>query len=142
MKSLRVVIDTNVLISALRSRRGASFKLLEQIDHERLEIYLSVSLFLEYESVAKRLIEEIGLCETDIDTILDYIAAVTNHQTVYYLWRPILRDPKDDMVLELAATASCDAIVTFNKKDFDGARKFRIRLLTPREILEEIGELP
>ena len=65
-----------------------------------------------------------------------------NHQQVFYLWRPFLRDPRDDMVLELAVAADCDMIVTYNERDFRGVEKFGLRVITPRVFLQEIGELP
>lgn len=142
MKRLEVVIDTNVLVSALKSKRGASFKVLTLIGQSKFDINLSVQLILEYEDVAKRLIGETALNEEDINDILDYICSVSNHREIFYLWRPFLKDPKDDMVLELAVTSNCDMIITYNKKDFKGVEKyFGIRVLSPKELLFEIGEL-
>ena len=97
---------------------------------------------LEYETIVQRLADDIPLAQRDIDDVLDYLCAVANRRKVFYLWRPFLRDPKDDMVLELAVTAGCDFIVTFNKKDFVGAERFGIRVVTPQEFLARIGELP
>ena len=73
--------------------------------------------------------------------ILDYICEVANPRKVFYLWRPILKDPKDDMVLELAVAASCNFIVTFNQQDFQGVEKFGLQVLPPKEFLQLIGEL-
>lgn len=109
-----------MLIAALRSRRGAAHRLLWLVGSEKFEINASAPLILEYEAIAKKLIEEIPLTEQDIDDIIDYLCAVANHRKVFYLWRPVLRDPKDDMVLQLAVAASCDSIVTYNQKDFEG----------------------
>jgi len=75
-----------------------------------------------------------------ISDILDYICLVGKRRRIHFLWRPCLKDPKDDMVLELAVAGSCDCIVTFNKKDFTEAKFFGIKLLTPKEFLETIGE--
>jgi putative PIN family toxin of toxin-antitoxin system len=141
MEQYQIVIDTNVLVAALRSSRGASHKLLLLINSGKFEINVSVPLVLEYEAVAKRLIREIPLTECDIDNILDYICAVANRKQIFYLWRPFLRDAKDDMVLELAVAASCDFIVTHNKKDFQGVDRFGLEVVTPKEFLQEIGEL-
>jgi len=142
MKRLEVVIDTNVLVSALKSKRGASFKVLTLIGQSKFDINLSVPLILEYEDAAKRLIGETALNEEDINDILDYICSVSNHREIFYLWRPFLKDPKDDMVLELAVTSNCDMIITYSKKDFKGVEKyFGIRVLSPKELLFEIGEL-
>ena len=137
----QIVIDTNVFIAALRSQRGASYKLLMLMGTRKFETNVSVPLVLEYEDVAKRFLEEIKLSESAIDDILDYICEVANPRKVFYLWRPILKDPKDDMVLELAVAASCNFIVTFNQRDFQGVEKFGLQVLPPKEFLQLIGEL-
>jgi putative PIN family toxin of toxin-antitoxin system len=142
MEQYQIVIDTNVLVAALRSHRGASHKLFMLINSGKFEINVSVPLVLEYEAVAKRLTGEIPLTERDVDDILDYICTAANRKRIFYLWRPFLRDAKDDMVLELAVAASCDFIVTHNKKDFQGIERFGLEVVTPKEFLEEIGELP
>lgn len=141
MKQYHIVIDTNLLAAALQSRRGASYRLLTLIDSGKFVIHLSVPLVLEYEDVAKRLVGDRLLTEQDIDDLLDYLCAVARRHKVFYLWRPFLKDPKDDMVLELAVTASCDFIVTYNRQDFQGVDCFGLRVVTPKELLEEIGEL-
>ena len=142
MSRPRIVIDTNVLISALYSRRGASFKLLSLIDKGKFEVNISVPLVLEYEQIARNSISRIALSKEDIGDILDYICKVSNQRKVFYLWRPILKDPKDEMVLELAVNAGCDFIVTYNKGDFEGAERFGLQVVTPKEFLVKIGELP
>lgn len=108
---------------------------------KKFSIHISVPLTLEYESVAKRLLGDIPLTEQDIDDILDYICAIAEEHRLFFLWRPLLRDPEDDMVLELAVMANCDLIVTYNRKDFDGAEDFGIEAITPQDFLERIGEL-
>lgn len=135
----RIVLDTNVLIAALRSRRGASHRLVLLIDSGKFETKISVPLLLEYEAVAKRLIGRITVSARDIDHILDYVCDVAKHTRVFYLWRPMLKDPKDDMILELAVAGRCDFIVTFNKGDFSGAEQFGIHVVTPKEFLKKIG---
>ncbi len=138
----QIVIDTNVWISALRSQRGASHQLITLIDSGKFESNISVSLILEYEEVAKRIIGEIPLTERDIDDILDYICQVGNQRKVYYLWRPFLEDPKDDMALELAITAECEFIVTYHQKHFQDIERFGLSVITPKEFLQKIGALP
>ena len=138
----QVVIGTNVVVSALRSQRGASHRLLRLIDSGKFAVHLSVPLVLEYEEVCKRLVGETALLEEDIDAILDYLCKVAHHTPVFYLWRPFLNDPSDDMVLELAVAANCECILTDNARDFQGVEQFGIRVLTPKEFLTEIGELP
>ena len=141
MKTPEIVIDTNVLVSALKSKRGASFKLLQLLGSGLFEIDISVPLVLEYETVSRRLVRSGGRSEKDIDAILDYICAVGRHRNIHYLWRPFLRHPKDEMILELGVAASCDFVVTYNKRDFAGIGQFGIEALTPREFLERIGVL-
>jgi len=136
-----IVIDTNVFISALRSKRGASHRLLMEIGEGLFDINISVPLILEYEGAAKRLIGEIKLTSGDIDDIIDYICSVAKHWKVFYLWRPFLRDPKDDMVLELAVASKSNFIITYNKRDFKGSEDFGIKALTPKEFLKKIGGL-
>ncbi len=138
MKAPLIVVDTNVLVASLRSQYGASYKLLMLLGSGKFDVNLSVPLVLEYEEVTKRLIGEIPLT---IDEILDYICSVANQRKIFYLWRPFLKDPEGDMILELAVSCGCDIIVTYNKNDFRGADKFGIRLLTAKEFLQEIGEL-
>ena len=135
-------MDTNVLVSALRSRTGASFRLLSRIDGGKFSVCISVPLVLEYEAATKRMSKAIGLTYSDIDDVLDYICLVADRYKVYYLWRPLLRDPRDDMVLELAVVAKCSYIITYNRRDFHGAERFGIRVATPKEFLQGIGELP
>ncbi len=134
----KVVIDTNVFVSALRSNQGASFKLLSLIDRSIFEIQLSVPLVLEYEGAAQA--QQLRLSESDIKDILDYICSVANRREIFFLWRPFLKDPKDDLVLELAVESEARFIVTFNKKDFQGIDQFGIRPVTPQEFLDIIGE--
>ena len=141
MTKLQVVIDTNVIVSALRSQQGASYKLLMLVGRADFEINLSVSVLLEYEDVTKRLLEQIPLTEEEINNILDYLCGIANQREVYFLWRPFLKDPKDDMILELAVSGQCEVIVTYNKKDFVGVGQFGLQVMTPKEFLEIIGEL-
>ena len=141
MKLPNIVLDTNVIISALRSKRGASAKLLPLIGTERFDIHISVPLTLEYEEVLLRQRETLRLTPEDVTDLVDGLVALAHHHKVYFLWRPYLRDAKDEMVLELAVVARCDYIITYNVTDFKGAERFGIEVKTPREFLEEIGEL-
>lgn len=141
MSKHQIVADTNVFVSALRSQFGASYKLFSQIDNDVYKLNISVPLALEYESVAKRMIGEISLSEEEIDNILDFIISKSNRWQIYYLWRPQLKDAGDDMVLELAVTAGCNYIVTYNVNDFKGMENFGIKAITPKQFLEMAGEL-
>ena len=141
MGTVQVVVDTNVFVTALRSKKGASYKLLQLTKSDKFQLNLSVPLAIEYEAAAKRMIGEITLSEKEIDDILDFIISRSNHWQIYYLWRPQLTDPGDDMLLELAVTASCPYIVTYNVSDFKAAKKFGITPITPQEFLHMVGEL-
>ena len=137
----QIVVDTNVFVTALRSQFGASYKLLSLLENDIYQLNLSVPLVLEYEEVAKRMIGEISLSEQEIDDILDFVIKNSNRWHIFYLWRPQLKDPSDDMVLELAVTASCNYILTYNLNDFKGIEKFGIKAITPKVFLEMVGEL-
>ena len=140
-KRYQIVMDTNVLIAALRSRRGPSFKMLSLVGKGKFEISLSVPLVLEHEAVAKRSRWRDKPSWSHVTSILDFLCAVGRHQQIHFLWRPRARDPKDDMVLEVAVAGQCDAIVTYNKRDFAEAKSFGLKLFTPKEFLKKIGEL-
>jgi putative PIN family toxin of toxin-antitoxin system len=141
MEAIQIVVDTNVFVTALRSKHGASYKLIQLIKKGVFQLNLSVPLAVEYEAVAKKMIGEINLDENDIDDILDFVISKTNCWKIFYLWRPALNDPGDDMVLELAVTAGCPYIVTYNISDFKPAKKFGIQAITPKEFLQALGEL-
>jgi putative PIN family toxin of toxin-antitoxin system len=140
MELPKIVLDTNVLVAGLRSRHGASFRLLQLLGTGRFEVAISVPLVLEYEDVLMRHVRMVGFDETEIAAVIDYLCAVGQRQRIYYLWRPFLRDPKDDLVLELAVAAICEGIVTFNAKDFAGVDRFGLWVMTPRQFLVRIGE--
>jgi putative PIN family toxin of toxin-antitoxin system len=131
----RVVLDTNVVVAGLRSRRGASFKLLSFLDQGRFEIALSVPLLFEYEDVLARFSHEGFYEQRDIDDFLDHLCQVAHRQSVFFLWRPYLPDGRDDMVLELAVAARCEAIVTHNQRDFEGTERFGVRVFAPKDFL-------
>jgi putative PIN family toxin of toxin-antitoxin system len=132
-----VVLDTNVLVAGLRSRRGASFALLQKFGQGEFEIALSVPLLLEYEEV---LLREgmVPLGRAAVEAVLDFLCKRARQQSVFYLWRPVLRDPKDDLVLELALNAGAERIITFNERDFAKAQPLGVRAQRPRDFLESL----
>ena len=136
----RIVLDTNILVAGLRSRRGAAYRLLTLVGTGAFEHCLSVGLLFEYEATIKRPGLVPGLSERQLDDILDYLAASGRRQEIHYLWRPVLRDPSDDLILEVAVAGECQAIVTYNTRDFGAATTFGIRLLTPAEFLAGLGK--
>lgn len=141
MAPIPVVLDTNVLVAALRSNSGASFRLLSLVGRsDRFQIQLSVPLLLEYEEVTKRQAEELGLSHEDIEVVLDYLCSVARLHEIFFLWRPVLRDPRDDLVLEVAVTGSCHGIISNNRRDFAVAEHFGLWVDSPTEFLRRIGE--
>lgn len=141
MKIPQIVIDTNVLVSAQRSQRGASSKLMSLVGTGRFDVHISVPLVLEYEEVLLRQDLQLGLTSQDVTDLVDSICVLAEHHQIHFLWRPFLREEKDEMVLELAVASGCDYIVTYNLRDFRGAEKFGIQVVDARAFLQEIGEL-
>ena len=138
--ALRVVLDTSVLVAAFRSRRGASFQLIELLRAEAFEIALSVPLAVEYEAVLTKHAASLGLRRSEVTTIVDYLCAVGRRQPIHFLWRPLLRDPDDEFVLEVAVAAGCQYIVTHNIRDFVGAERFGVTIVRPGKFLRQVEE--
>jgi putative PIN family toxin of toxin-antitoxin system len=137
----RAVLDTSVLVAALRSRTGASNALLEQVARETVRPLVSTALFLEYEDVLKRAENRLatGMSEEDVDGFLAALASGEEPVEVNFRWRPQLSDPKDELVLEAAVNGEADALVTHNVRDFEpAARLFGLRVLLPRQVLKEL----
>ena len=136
-------MDTNVLYAGLYSSKGASFKVLQAIEKDRLKkdrlkIVISTTLLFEYEDILKRNQAILGLSDGEIERLLDYFCLKSDHQRIYFLWRPRLPDPKDDHILELAVASGTGLIVTYNAKDFKGIASFGVRSITPKELREGI----
>ena len=138
MDPFQIVLDTNVLYAGLRSKRGASYKLLKHLNSGKFEINLSVPLVLEYEEVLLRKQPTLNFTDKEIGQVLDYLCRIANLHEVYFLWRPILNDPKDDMILDLAVRSNCRYIVTYNTRDFSGVNQFEIQVVTAQEFLKAI----
>jgi putative PIN family toxin of toxin-antitoxin system len=135
---MRVVLDTNVLVAAMRSSRGASFEIVAALDRGEFEVSVSVSLLFEYEATLLRHVEDSPLDREDVEDLVDYICEVAIPQEIFFLWRPFLRDPGDDLVLELAVAAGCEAIVTHNVRDFQRTEELGVRVLTPKQFLQKL----
>ena len=133
------MLDTNILVAGLRSRRGASFRVLELLGGLDFEIAVSVPLVLEYEDALARIVADELIEEKHAHAVIDYICSIARKQSVFFLWRPLLRDPKDDMVLELAVAACCTRIVTHNVRDFVGSEELGVVTVTPKRFPHEIG---
>lgn len=130
-----IVLDTKVLLTALKSSRGNSFRLLAMIEKDRFVLHVSTPLVAEYESVLKR--GQFTLSDAQIDDVIDFICSRAIHHKIFYLWRPALKDPEDDFLLELAVKAGA-SIVTWNTKDFKRAADFGVNVVTPRDFLEQL----
>ena len=138
MSKMKVVLDTNVLYSGLYSSNGASFRILNAIFEKKIKIAISTPLIFEYEDVLIRKKKILGLTKDEIEITIDSLCNIGEPNDIFFLWRPVLTDPKDDHILELAMASSANIIVTHNIKDFENAKKFNIRIQTPKQLLEEI----
>jgi predicted nucleic acid-binding protein len=137
---IQIVIDTNVLVAAARSNAGASFEVLRLFaaGDARWQCNISTALLLEYEAVLKREQHRQGRSLAVVDRFLDDLAARANQHAIFYLIRPFLADPGDELILELALASASDYIVTHNRGDFRDAGRFGLRVLTPGEFLRII----
>lgn len=136
-----VVLDTNVILSALRSRRGASFQLVERWALlQEFVVHLSLPLSLEYEEVVFRYSPELPHSEGYLRAYLAALATFAQATPIYFRWRPFLRDADDDMVLEAAIARGCQFIVTFNTRDFRGCESLGIQAITPGEFLSRLNQ--
>lgn len=135
---MRLVLDTNIVVAALRSPAGGSAELVRRIRAGHHRMLASVPLFLEYEAVATRSqhLDAAGLSQADVTNVLDVLSGYVEPVEIHYLWRPRLRDLADDMVLEVAVNGRADAIVTFNCGDFGAVPKsFGVAVRAPADIL-------
>ena len=138
---LRLVLDTDVVVTALRSISGGSNAVLREVAYGRLTPLVTPALFLEYEAVLKRAEQRLvhGLSLGEIDRFLAALASASEAVEVSFQWRPQLADANDEMVLEAAVNGHADALVTHNVKDFaKAAPRFGLRVLRPGELLKEI----
>ena len=135
---LETVLDTNVLISAFRSRNGASFELLRRVGMPGWRLHISTALFLEYEDVARREAMAAWAKPERIEAVLQFIAANAVEHGISFRWRPFLPDPNVDFVLELAVSAGARYIVTHNMRNFAGCDSLGITAVTPGGGLETL----
>ena len=132
-----VVLDTNVVIAALRSQRGASFAILRRLGQGWVPL-ISVPLILEYEAVGKREAQRLRIPEGTVEAIIRAFCFMGRETDIHFRLRPFLPDPGDEFLLELTVAGRADAIVTHNVRHFVGIERFGIRVLTPREFLGTI----
>lgn len=137
----RAVLDTCIVVAAFRSRRGASNLLLECVARGAVRPLVTTALFLEYEDVLLRPEHRLvtGMSEKDVERVLAALASAAEPIEIHFRWRPQLRDPADELVLEAAVNGRADALVTHNIRHFaPAAERFEVQVLTPQECLREI----
>ena len=139
---MKVIFDTSVLVAAARSSQGASFALISALPSKQFQICLSVALYVEWQAVLTRA-EHLPPNQEVENALafLRYLASIAHLQDIYYLWRPQLRDPNDDMVLELAVAAQAKYVVTHNIRDFQRL-KFDVIAITPADFLKLLRSMP
>ena len=137
---MRVVLDSSVVVSAVRSRHGASNRLLQMAYLRAFEVLATPALFLEYEEVLARNEQRAihGMSAELMNNFLIGLASIIEPVRVYYQWRPQMQDTDDEMVLETALNGRADAIVTHNLRDFlPVSAKFNLRIISPAAFLKE-----
>jgi putative PIN family toxin of toxin-antitoxin system len=137
---VRLVLDTSVLVSAFRSRTGASRRIVNLILQRQIEAVVTTAVYFEYEMVLKRFVHAgvHGYTEAEIDRFLVLFAGFTDKTKIYYRYRPQLSDPDDECVLDAAISGHAQAIVTHNTADFlPAAANFGVQVVTPGSILQE-----
>jgi putative PIN family toxin of toxin-antitoxin system len=140
---VRFLLDTDVVVAAMRSPRGASAELLRRIDDGKATMLLSVALALEYEAKCMRAEHRLAakLSVSDAATYIDGLIAMAEPVQMHFRWRPQLHDPGDELVLEAAVNGRASAVVTFNEKDLREARQsFGIAVIRPGEALRRLEE--
>lgn len=132
-----------MLVAGLRSQLGASSQVLIAVAERRIKPLVTTAVFLEYEAVLLRAEQRLatGLNEADVAGFLGAMAAAAEAVEISFRWRPQLRDPADELMLEAAVNGQAEAIVTHNVTDFDPASaRFGVRILTPAQVLKELAK--
>ncbi len=131
---MKGIIDTNVVVSALRSKNGASHEVVRRLFLGDFEAPLSLPLYLEYSDVLNRL-GLVPLTAEEATCFCQDIASVAVPYSIHFLWRPFLPDPKDDLVLELAVASASKYIVTHNIGHFRPTTAFGVQAIRPSDFL-------
>ena len=136
MKPLQIVVDTNVVSAAMRSKSGVSNAFLRLLNDPRVRFHISNALLLEYEEVLRREQTALDLQDQDIEDLLDGFCAFGQKHYRLFTWRPASGDPDDDLVVDLALSARVDYLVTYNLRDLQFVEQYGIVLVTPRQVLD------
>jgi putative PIN family toxin of toxin-antitoxin system len=135
---MRAVMDTNVLVAAFRSKRGASFEVFRRLRAGEWTAIVSNHLVYEYEEVLKRSAPELGLSLDDVDELLNAVSARSEEWTLPHGWEPVLTDPDDEPLVQLAFESSAKLIVSHNVADLQPCTRLGIEVLQPREFLARL----
>jgi putative PIN family toxin of toxin-antitoxin system len=135
MKQLQIVVDTSVVIAAMRSKKGVSSAFLRLLNDSRVKFHISNALLLEYEEVLRREQAALDLTDQDIDDLLDGFCALGEKHYRLFTWRPVSIDPDDDFVLDLALSARVDYLVAYNLRDLQFVKQYGIVVVTPWQVL-------
>jgi len=138
---MKIVLDSNVIYAGLYSNKGASYQILKNVRNGKIIPVLTVSLYEEYSDILRRHPLSKVITEEAIEGFLDFFCRKANLQDVFFLWRPFLKDPKDDMVLEAAVASQSKLIITHNISDFEGIEKFGIEAMLPGEYLKKENKI-
>ena len=141
--AVRIVLDTDAIVAAMRSPSGASAEMIRKARRGKVALLLSVPLAMEYEAVCLRPEHQLaaGLSEQEVRIFIDAVISIAEPVKIHYLWRPQLRDPSDEMVLETAVNGRANLLITFNVRDYGTApARFGIEVMTPREAAERISK--
>lgn len=137
--TMRIVLDTSVLVAASRSRNGASFQIVSMLPSAHFEIALTIAVYTEWQAVLTRPEHLPPGATADMALgFVRYLASAAHLQDVHFLWRPFLRGPDDDMVLECAVASGCEFIVTHNVRDFRCIEELNVRAITPADFLNRL----
>ena len=143
LRGRRIVLDTSIIVAALRTRRGAANAVLRLVARRRLVALATPPLLLEYEDVLKRPEQQLvhGLAPEEVDRVLAELAALLEPVEIHFQWRPQARDPSDEMVLEAAINGGADALVTYNVADFRAAgERFGVPIVRPADLLRKVKQ--
>lgn len=141
MGDMKCVLDTDVLVAGLRSPTGASREIIRMVGRGEIEALATITIMTEYEAVLKRSehLQAANLTEADVDKLLDTLASIITQVTPHFLWRPMLKDPDDEMILEAAVNGQAEVIITFNTRHFGkAASQFGIEVMKPGNFLGKV----